>query len=210
MIRLVLFGAPGAGKGTQADLIEEKYGYKKISAGDLIRAEVKAESEVGVKVKEIVARGDLVPDGIIIDLIKARVARDDVRNGYIMDGFPRTIEQARELSKIAVDQELCIMLQVDEAAVVERLLSRWTCKNCQAIFNEQNKKPARAGVCDECGGELYRRSDDNAESISKRIAVYNRETLPVINYYREKEILSEVESSGSISDVFARIEEVLG
>lgn len=210
MMRLVLFGAPGAGKGTQADLIEAKYGYKKISAGDLIRAEVKAESEIGLKVKEIVAAGDLVPDQIIIDLIKVRVGRDDARKGYIMDGFPRTIEQARELSKIPVDREMCLLLRVDEAAVIERLLSRWTCKNCQAIFNEQNKKPEQTGVCDVCGGELYRRSDDNAESISKRIAVYNRETLPVIKYYRDKGILSEVDSFGAIEDVFARIEGVLG
>jgi len=209
MLRLVLFGAPGAGKGTQADLIEEKFGYLKISAGDLIRAEVASRSEIGRRVEDIVARGDLVPDEIIVTLIRDRVGRGDVEKGYIMDGFPRTLNQAEELSKIPVDREIAILLNVDGDEVSRRLLSRWTCRACGAIFNEDNRPPRQTGICDECGGELYRRSDDNIETIRNRIQVYDRETRPVTDYYQRKGVLTEVDSSGSIEDVFARIEKRL-
>jgi adenylate kinase len=209
MVRIILFGAPGAGKGTQADQIEDKYGYKKISAGDLIRAEVSSQSEIGNQVKETIARGELVSDETIINLVKSRVKKDDIVNGYIMDGFPRTINQAQELNKIAVDRELAIFLKVDEQFVTDRLLSRWTCKNCEAIYNEKNKPPRKDGICDECGGILIKRSDDNLETISKRIQIYNQETLPVVNFYREKGNLHEVDSSRSINEVFSEIEDIL-
>lgn len=209
MDRIILFGAPGAGKGTQADLIEENYGYKKISAGDLIRAEVKSQSVIGKEVQEIIARGELVPDDIIVKMVKNRVEQDDIGNGYIMDGFPRTINQAHELSKIKTEREISIFLKVDEQFVADRLLSRWTCKNCEAIYHEKNKPPRKEGICDECAGILIKRTDDNLETISKRIQIYNQETLPVVNFYREKGNLHEVDSSRSIEEVFSNIEEIL-
>jgi len=209
MIRIILFGAPGAGKGTQADLIEEKYGYKKISAGDLIRSEVKSQTDIGKKVKEIIARGELVNDHIIVKLVKNRVEKDDIVSGYIMDGFPRTINQAQELSNIKTDRELSIFLKVNEKFVADRLLSRWTCKDCEAIYNERNKPPRKERVCDVCGGILEKRTDDNLETITKRIQIYNQETMPVVNFYREKGNLHEVNSSHSISEVFSEIEEIL-
>jgi adenylate kinase len=209
MVRIILFGAPGAGKGTQADLIEEDHGYKKISAGDLIRAEVNSQSKIGIKVEEIIARGELVPDETIINLVKKRVEKDDIVNGYIMDGFPRTINQAQELSRIPVDREITIFLKVDEQFVADRLLSRWTCKNCEAIYNEKNKPPQKEGICDECGGILMKRTDDNLETISKRIQIYNQETMPVVHFYREKGNLHEVDSSRSIHEVFSEIKDIL-
>lgn len=209
MIRLVLFGAPGCGKGTQGDLLEEKFGYKKISTGDLIRAEVKAGSGIGKKVKSIMEKGELVSDDIIIDMVKNRVKKDDISVGYTMDGFPRTLEQAKALSKITVDQEIAIFLKVDEEAVVERLVSRLTCKNCSAIFNTKNKAPIKEGLCDECGGKLERRKDDNEETIRSRIAVYKEQTEPALRYYRENSALYEVDAGGTVAEIFAKLEEIV-
>ncbi|MCK4764004.1 MAG: adenylate kinase [Candidatus Aminicenantes bacterium] len=209
MIRLVLFGAPGCGKGTQGDLLEEKYGYKKISTGDLIRAEVKAGSETGRKVKAIMEKGELVSDEIIIEMVKNRVKQDDITLGYTMDGFPRTLEQAKALSNIPVERETAIFLKVDEEAVVERLVSRLTCKNCSAIFNTKNKAPQKEGLCDECGGKLERRKDDNEETIRSRIAVYKEQTEPAVKYYRENSTLYEVDAAGTPAEIFAKLEEIV-
>lgn len=209
MVRIILFGAPGAGKGTQADLLEDKYGYIKISAGDLIRAEVNTQSDIGQNVQEIITKGELVPDHLIINLVKNRIEKDDIVKGYIMDGFPRTINQAQELSKIKTDREISILLKVDVQYLTDRLLSRWTCKDCEAIYNEKNKPPRKQGICDICGGILIKRTDDNVETITKRIQIYNQETMPVIHFYREKGNLYEVDSSQAVNEVFSKIEEIL-
>lgn len=209
MIRIVLFGAPGSGKGTQGDLLEDKYGYKKISTGDLIRAEVKAGSNIGNKVKTIMEKGELVSDEIIIEMVKNRVKQDDITVGYTMDGFPRTLDQAIALSKIPVEQEVAVFLDVNENAVVERLVSRLTCKSCGAIFNIKNKPPKQEGTCDECGGQLERRKDDNEETIRNRIAVYREQTEPAVKYYRENSTLYEVDADGTVNEIFSRLEEIV-
>jgi adenylate kinase len=210
MKRIILFGAPGCGKGTQADMLEKKYGYKKISTGDLIRAEVAAETNIGLQVKTIMEKGELVPDETIIEILKKRLKQEDIKNGYIMDGFPRTKQQAEALSQMEVDSEMAIYLRiVHEDVVVKRLLSRLTCSQCGAIFNMQNNPPKTPGLCDLCGGAIKQRADDNEETVRNRINVYRKQTEPVIDYYKNKEILHEVDASGSVEKVFEAIEEVL-
>lgn len=210
MKRIILFGAPGCGKGTQADILEGKYGYKKISTGDLIRAEVAAETDIGRQVKTIMEKGELVPDETIIDILEKRLTQGDIKNGYIMDGFPRTRQQAEALSRMEAAGEMAIYLRiVDEDVVVKRLLSRLTCLQCGAIFNIQNNPPKVPGVCDLCGGAIKQRADDNEKTVRNRINVYRKQTEPVIDYYKNKGILHEVEASGSVEKVFEAIEEVL-
>jgi adenylate kinase len=212
MIRVILLGAPGAGKGTQADAIEDKYGYKQISTGDLIRAEVSAKTKIGLKVKTIMEKGELVSDDIVIELLKNRLKQDDIVGGYIMDGFPRNRHQAEELSRMETDREVVIYLQVNEDAVIQRLLSRLTCSGCGAIFNTLSDTPEQAGKCDECGGALIQRADDNEETIRNRISVYKEQTQPVIDYYLEKSqegFFHQIDASKSIDEIFAEIEGVL-
>lgn len=212
MKRVILFGAPGAGKGTQADMLEEKYGYKKISTGDLIRAEVAAKTDVGLEVKAIMEAGELVPDKTIIEILKKRLDQNDIvrANGYIMDGFPRTRPQAEELSRMEVDHEVAIYLNiVDEDVVIRRLMSRLTCSNCGAIFNVENNPPKKTGQCDFCAGSLQQRADDNEETIRNRISVYKQQTQPVIDYYREKDLLHEIDASGSVEDVGEKLTQVV-
>ena len=212
MVRVILLGAPGAGKGTQADSIEDKYGYKQISTGDLIRAEVSNKTKIGLEVKAIMEKGELVSDDIVIKLLKNRLQQDDIINGYIMDGFPRNRHQAQELSRIKTDREVVIYLQVNEEVVVRRLLSRLTCSGCGAIFNTLNDPPKQAGKCDECGGALIRRADDNEETIRNRISVYKAQTQPVIDYYLEKGqegLFHQIDASKPADEIFAEIEGVL-
>ena len=209
MDRVILFGAPGAGKGTQADFIEQSFGYRKISTGDLIRAEVKAGSEIGNKAKAIMDKGELVSDEIIIEMVRKRVNQEDINNGYTMDGFPRTLNQASELSKIQIDREIAIYLKVDENEVVQRLTSRLTCKDCGAIYNVKDKPPQKENTCDICEGELEKRMDDNEETIRNRIEVYTETTMPVIDFYKEKNILHEVNASNSMKNVFSEIKRIL-
>ena len=210
MKRIILFGAPGCGKGTQADILEKKYGYKKISTGDLIRAEVAAETDIGRRVKSIMEKGQLVPDETIIDILEKRLKQGDIKNGYIMDGFPRTKHQAETLSRMEAAGETAIYLRiVHEDVVVKRLLSRLTCSQCGAIFNMENNPPKTPGVCDLCGGAIKQRADDNEQTVRSRINVYREQTEPVIDYYKNKGILHEVEASGSVEKVFEAIEEVL-
>ncbi|MCP5050125.1 MAG: adenylate kinase [bacterium] len=208
-MRVILFGAPGAGKGTQADSLEEKYGWRKISTGDLIRAEVSGGTEIGLKVKAIMESGELVSDEIIIEMLKNRLAKDDIDGGYIMDGFPRTRNQAEALSRMTVDKEIAIYLNVDENVVVKRLLSRLTCSSCGAIYSTDHNPPKVAGICDTCGGTITQRSDDNEETIRKRIRVYREQTEPAIDFYRQKGVLREIDASRPIAEVFETIVGVL-
>jgi adenylate kinase len=212
MVRVILLGAPGAGKGTQADAIEDKYGYKQISTGDLIRAEVSAKTEIGLKVKTIMEKGELVSDDIVIELLKNRLKQDDIVGGYIMDGFPRNRHQAEELSRMEADREVVIYLEVNEDVVIQRLLSRLTCSVCGAIFNLLSDTPKQAGKCDECGGTLIQRADDNEETIRNRIRVYKEQTQPVIEYYLEKGhegSFHQIDASKAVDEIFAEIEGVL-
>jgi adenylate kinase len=209
MIRVILLGAPGAGKGTQADAIEDIYGYRQISTGDLIRAEVSAQTVIGLKVKATMEKGELVSDDIVIDLLKNRLQQDDIVDGYIMDGFPRNPHQAERLSAMKVDREVVIYLEVDEEVVVKRLLSRLTCSNCGEIFNLFSNPPRTEGKCDECGGNLMRRADDNEETIRNRIRVYRQKTQPVIDYYRDRGSFHRLDASAPVEEVFATIKGVM-
>jgi adenylate kinase len=212
MVRVILLGAPGSGKGTQADFIEELYGYKQISTGDLIRGEVSAKTKIGLEVKTIMEKGELVSDDIVIELLKNRLKQEDIVNGYIMDGFPRNRRQAEELSRMETDREVVIYLQVNEDVVIQRLLSRLTCSVCGAIYNTLSDTPEQAGKCDQCGGALIQRADDNEETIRNRISVYKEQTQPVIDYYLEKGqkgSFHQIDASKPAAEIFAEIEGVL-
>lgn len=210
MLRIIFLGAPGAGKGTISDIVEKKYNYKRISTGDLIRAEIKSNSIIGEKLRLIVDKGELVSDDIIVEIVKKRVTSKYINKGYIMDGFPRNINQAKELSKIEVDREIVIYLKVEnEEVIINRLLSRVICKNCGAVFNMKNKPPRIKGVCDICGGILEKRTDDNEETIKERLRVYIEVTKPIIKYYEDKSVLYRVDASISIEEVFKKIGEIL-
>lgn len=210
MIRIILFGAPGAGKGTQADSIEKKYGYTKISTGDLVRAEIKSQTKLGRKFKTVVEKGGLVPDDIIIKILKKRLRQKDIEKGYIIDGFPRTIQQAKALTEIAIDSEIAIYLKISkENVVVNRVLSRMTCTQCGAIFSSKEIPPKKEGICAVCGGIVKPRSDDTEEVIKNRLRVYRKETKSVIDYYRHKEELFEIDASRTIEEVFETITGIL-
>ena len=210
MVRLILLGAPGAGKGTQADAIEVAYGYIQISTGDLIRAEVSAATDIGLRVKAIMEKGELVSDDIVLSLLEKRLKKGDIIDGYILDGYPRTRSQAEALSRMPVDREIVIYLEVDEEVVVKRLLSRLTCSACGEVFNTLSDRPRLEGKCDRCGGRLMQRSDDNENTIRNRIAVYKEKTHPVIDYYREQGSLLEIDAALPIEAVFAAVKGVLG
>lgn len=208
-MRLILLGPPGSGKGTQANLLQDKFNIPKISTGDILRAAVKDHTDLGKQAKRFMEKGELVPDEIVIGLIKERIVEPDCEAGYILDGFPRTILQAEKLEETltAMDQEIdsVVDLEVDPEELLVRLIGRSTCKNCGAMFHQTSHPPKVAGVCDECGGELYQRPDDNEETIVKRLEVYNKETAPLKDFYREQGKLKSVQGRGGMKDIFSKL-----
>lgn len=213
-MKLVLLGAPGAGKGTQAKKLIEKYSIPQISTGDLLRAAVAAETELGKKAKSYMDKGELVPDSVVLGMVEERLKQDDCQQGYILDGFPRNRAQAEALDEMlkSVGMELDAALSIDVPLedLMKRLTGRRTCKNCGQMYNVYFSAPKKEGTCDKCGGELYQRDDDKEETIRKRLEVYNEQTAPLIDYYRDKEILKSVNGTGSIDDIFVNILSVLG
>ncbi|MCP5108809.1 MAG: adenylate kinase [bacterium] len=210
MKRIILFGAPGSGKGTQADALERKYGYKKISTGDLVRAEVAAETELGLQFRYLMERGELVPDEVIVRMFKNRLGQKDIETGYTLDGFPRTLSQARALSGIPAAEEIAVYLKVgDEAVVINRILSRMTCTQCGAMFSSREVPLKTEETCEVCGGVAKPRADDNEEIVMNRLRIYRQSTKPVIEYYKSKGELREVDACASIEAVFGAIEGVL-
>lgn len=209
MKRILLFGAPGSGKGTQGELLREKYGYLKISTGDLIREEVRKKSEIGIKAENCINEGKLVSDEIIVKMVKNRLDENPRIPGYIMDGFPRTLSQAESLSRIKVDSEIAIFLKVNEEKLIERLTSRLYCDKCGAVYNLLTNPPKVQWVCDKCGNNLTKRSDDKREVVKKRIDIFLEETLPVIEFYKQKGSFFEIEATGTIDTIFNKIEGVL-
>lgn len=205
MKRLILFGAPGSGKGTMGDLIQRDRGYVKISTGDILRAEIEQGSADGLKAKGFMAAGGLVPDELVMELVRRRLQGDDLGAGYIMDGYPRTLAQAQALSAIPCSGERAIDIEVTEAEAVERLLSRQTCRDCGAIYNQITKPPRVAGICDICGGVVERRADDTPEAVRRRFQVYAERTLPVIEYYAGRHVLERVDGSGLAALVYEKI-----
>lgn len=207
-MRLIFLGAPGAGKGTLATVISKRHELPQISTGDIFREAVKNETELGRKVRGIMERGELVPDQLTVELVRERLSRPDVREGYILDGFPRTIPQAEALAGFQTIDRV-INFRIDEEVVVRRLSGRRVCRSCGAIYHVDNMPPKRENLCDRCGGELYIRDDDTIEAIRKRLEVYERQTEPLIAYYRERELLRDIDSSRSVEHSQAQIEEIL-
>lgn len=208
-MRYVLLGPPGAGKGTQAARIVDKYGIVHISTGDIFRSNIKEETELGLKVKSYLNEGELVPDKLTIDLVWDRLDQDDMKNGFLLDGFPRTIAQAEAfhagLEKRNLLLDGAIRIAVDEDTLIRRLAGRRICSDCGATYHVDNHPPKVAGICDICGGELVHRPDDSEETVKGRINVYKEQTYPLIDYYREKGVLIEVNGDQSVEDVFADI-----
>ncbi len=206
MINLILLGPPGAGKGTQAKILEERHGLKQLSTGDMLRAAITAGSETGLKAKAIMDRGDLVSDDVIVGIVAERMARPDTAKGVVFDGFPRTTAQAAALDKMLEShgQRLngVIEFKVDDAALVKRISGRYTCAKCGQGYHDEFAKPKVAGVCDVCGStEFTRRPDDNAKTVQDRLQVYNTQTAPLVAYYSQHGVLHVVDGMADIAAV---------
>lgn len=206
-MNIVLLGAPGAGKGTQAQKLVEEFGVAHISTGDLLRAAVKAGTKLGVKAKEYMDAGQLVPDKLVVDLVKERLAADDAKKGFILDGFPRNTAQAVTLDSALADMGLsldaALLVDVKAEVIVERLSSRRTCRDCGYTA------PAGVDVCPSCGGEMYQRDDDKPETIQNRLNVYESQTAPLVEYYKGKGLLKAVDGDRPVDEVYADVKELL-
>lgn len=212
-MKLVLLGAPGAGKGTQAKKLTEKYTIPQISTGDILRKAVADRTPLGKEAKSYMDKGELVPDSVVIGLVKERIVRDDCKNGYILDGFPRNTSQAEVLDKVLADMnaplDTAISVDVEKNDLMKRLIGRRTCKDCQQMYNVHFSPPEKEGVCDKCAGELYQRDDDREDTIKNRLDIYEKSTAPLIDYYGRKGILKSVKGEGNIEDIFNNICSIL-
>ncbi len=204
--KIVLLGPPGSGKGTQAAILKERLGFTLISTGDLLREAVRLQTPLGIKAKEFMDAGKLVPNQLVVDLITEKV--NSLNSGFILDGFPRNIDQAEVLEGIT-EIDVAINLDVDEDELVDRLTKRRTCKECNAVFHLMFKPPANEGVCDKCGEDLYQRSDDTEMVVRNRLKVYHDNTFPLIQHYEAKGKLANVSGRGSIEDIYHRMVRVI-
>lgn len=212
-MQLIMMGAPGAGKGTQAAKIAKKYGIPQISTGDMFRAAVKEGTPLGKKAQEYMSAGKLVPDEVTIGIVRERLAKDDCAGGFILDGFPRTVEQADALNEILKTQGRSLSSVINIAVpledLIERGVGRRICRNCGATYHVKFHAPAKENVCDACGGELYQRADDTAETMQKRLSVYESSTRPLIDYYKQSGIYAEIDGKQKIEKVTEDLENVL-
>ncbi|MEF8797804.1 MAG: adenylate kinase [Candidatus Bipolaricaulota bacterium] len=204
-LNLVLLGGPGAGKGTQAEKLVGDGNLTHIATGDILREEVDRETDLGLQAKEYMEKGELVPDDLVVNMVEKRLNED---KGYVFDGFPRTVNQAEELDEV-VDLDLVLYIKIDQEEAVRRLSSRRVCSDCGKIYNTIFKKPNREGICDECGGELYQRSDDKSRVIRDRFDTFLEETAPLIEYYREKGLLEEVDGKQEPETINSEIQEII-
>ncbi len=213
-MRLILFGPPGVGKGTQAQILSEKFKIPHISTGDMLREAVKNQTELGLKAKSYMDKGELVPDDVMIGIIKEVLSSEKCKNGFILDGFPRTIPQAEALDRIFnelnIKLDFVISIEVDDEEIVKRLTNRRVCRNCGAVFNLLIDRIPEDNRCPRCGGELYQRSDDNPEVIKNRLKVYRESTQVVLDYYAKKGILKTVNGIGEINQITKKILESIG
>ena len=209
-MRLILLGAPGAGKGTQAEILSKELNIPTISTGNILRAAMKNGTPVGLKAKSYVEAGKLVPDEVIIGIIEERLAQPDCSNGYILDGVPRTIPQAQAMEEKGVAIDWAVSIEVEDETIVQRMSGRRTCKNCSQTFHIVNNPPKQEGVCDFCGGELTIRKDDAPETVRTRLEVYHRETEPLKDFYAERGKLKTVENQPGIEATTAAIKAALG
>ncbi|MBC2054832.1 adenylate kinase [Listeria welshimeri] len=212
-MKLVLMGLPGAGKGTQAEQIVEKYNIPHISTGDMFRAAMENNTELGKKAKSFMDNGDLVPDEVTNGIVRERLAEDDAKNGFLLDGFPRTVEQAAELENILSDLgtelDAVINIEVDKDVLMKRLTGRWICRTCGKTYHEIYNPPKVAGKCDLDGGELYQREDDKKETVENRLNVNMKQTKPLLDFYSEKGKLHSINGEQDINDVFVDVEKIL-
>jgi adenylate kinase len=213
-MRLILLGPPGAGKGTQADKIAKEYNIPHISTGDIFRANIKNETELGLKAKQYIDNGELVPDSVVVAIVEDRIKQDDTKNGFLLDGFPRTENQAlaldEVLKEIGISLDAVININVDSQILVSRITGRRICKDCGATYHIEFNPPAEEGVCDLCGGELYQRSDDNEDTVQNRIDIYNKQTAPLIEYYSKQDLIKTIDGEQAIDKVFTDIVKKLG
>ncbi len=207
-------GLPGAGKGTQAEKIVDKYGIPHISTGDMFRSAIKEGTELGLKAKSFMDNGDLVPDEVTIGIVRERLSKEDCEKGFLLDGFPRTVAQAEALENILADlgkkMNYVININVDKDILMERLTGRRICKECGATYHLVFNPPTEEGVCDRCGGELYQRADDNEETVQNRLDVNIKQTQPLLAYYEDKGYLKNIDGQQDIHRVFDDIDELLG
>jgi adenylate kinase len=213
-MKVVLLGPPGAGKGTQAQRLQDTYGLTHLSTGDMLRAEVASGSKIGKEAKAIMERGELVPDAVLISMIADRIARPDAAKGFLLDGFPRTVAQAEALDRMLSERkqklDRVIQLVVDNEAMVDRISGRYSCAKCGAGYHDKFRQPKQAGVCDACGSkEFVRRADDKPETVRTRLEAYDRQTAPLLPYYRGRGVLSEVDGMAPIDDVTKRLGKIL-
>ena len=199
-MNIVILGSPGVGKGTYAKILSDKYHIPRISVGDLFRKAIRDETELGKKIKDYVSRGDLVPDEMVIELVKERLKKDDCKNGFFLDGFPRTIAQAEAMEKFKkIDKVLNFV--ASDWVIMSRLGGRRTCRECGAIYHVKEIPPKVEGICDRCGGRLYQRSDETPQAIKNRLRVYREKTKPVIDYFRKKGLLADIDANYTFEKV---------
>ena len=213
-MKIIMLGAPGAGKGTQAKMIADKYGVPHISTGDIFRANIKNGTELGMEAKKYMDQGLLVPDELTVRILLDRVAQDDCKNGYVLDGFPRTIPQAEvldsELTKLGDHIDYAINVDVSDENIVKRMSGRRACLTCGATYHIEHVPPKKEGICDVCGSELVLRDDDKPETVKNRLNVYHEQTQPLIDFYTEKGVLKTVDGTVPMEEVFATITAILG
>jgi adenylate kinase len=211
---IILLGGPGVGKGTQAELLGEQLGLVTIASGNLLRENIRTGTSLGVRANEYMQRGELVPDGLVIDMVTTRLQAPDVARGVILDGFPRTLEQAQALDAYLAAQrkrvDRALYIKAPDEILLDRLSGRWICRNCQASYHEKFNPPRVAGVCDLCGGELYQRNDDRRDVMENRLRVYFDQTMPVIQYYQSNDMLIEVDGAQEIEKVAADLLAAVG
>ena len=209
-MNLVLMGPPGAGKGTQGELLAKKLGINTISTGVMLRTAIKEQTEIGKQVDKLISEGKLVPDDIMVKLVKERLQKPDCQNGFILDGFPRTTAQAEALTQSGVKIDKVLSLEVADEVIVERLSSRRECSKCGAPYNVISNKPEKEGVCDKCGGDLIQRADDNPDTIKNRLDVYHTQTEPIKEYYEKLGLLVTAQGEEELSDTTKNVDRALG
>lgn len=200
-MKLIFLGAPGAGKGTQAEFVCKELGIPSVSTGNILREAIAAETELGLKAKSFMDKGNLVPDEVVISIIAERLKADDCKNGFLLDGFPRTIPQAEALDRMGICMDKVVSIEVPDEAIVDRMAGRRSCLKCGATYHVQNKKPKAEGICDNCGAELTVRADDKPETVKSRLATYHEQTEPLKDFYKSKGCLVTVDGTGSVSEI---------